>query len=149
MELPRQPLIDIIKGTCDGKHRYQWGAKQSADLAPNQWEFIDCSGLMDYTLRRAWGVKMDVGGSVNQHAWCEKKCLKQVDYKDIPTLPVGLVLLCYMNINGERHTWAVITEEPGQPILTFESNGDHGPCREPWTIYKDRCSACFVLGSLV
>jgi hypothetical protein len=143
-----------MDGCCDGKHKYEYGRKQSALLAPAAWEYIDCSGMMDYTLQRAWGVKMDPGGSVAQHAWCERKCLKLVSYEGIPSMAPGLVLLCYMVASpatGEPgHTWLVVTEKSGRPILTFESHGGKGPDRRRYDtpVLFDNCCACYELGTL-
>lgn len=152
MDLNRQALIDVIKGTCDGKHHYQYGAKQSAELAPNQWEFIDCSGLTKYTAKRAWGINLP-DGSVNQHEWCEQKALPVCRYSEVGPLDDNVLRICFLDPIPE-------TNEPGHAFflcsgLTFEShgrdNGKDGPDRRPWDaeVLLSRNPACYVLGNLV
>ena len=149
MNLKREPLVDIINGTCDGKHHYGWDAKPNPADAPNTWTLADCSGLMVYTLKRAWGINV-LGGSVDIHTWCEKKVLKQVKYSVVAPLSDSIVRLCFIEPKGGEpgHVWLCVN---GQ---SFEShgrdNGKDGPDRRPWNeaVLLHNVSACFELGPL-
>jgi hypothetical protein len=144
MQLERAKLIEIIKGTCDGKHHYEWGAKPDPDDAPDTWTLADCSGLMTYTLERAWGIRV-VGGSVDIHTWCDHKALKEVKYSNVGPLADNIFRLCFIAPKGGKpgHVWGLVSGD------TFESCGNKGCCRQLWTVYKDRCIACFEIGTLV
>lgn len=138
LQISREKLIKFMAETDHFK--YSMGAKPKTVKATRS----DCSGYLSLLWQYMGFPAGFPAGSVNQRQWVKAGGFVACPYSDCAKMD-NIVRVAYISPAKGRagHTWAVVNGK------TIECHSVHGACREPWTIYKGRASACFVVGVLV
>lgn len=121
--------------------RYDYGSKawrsivQTSDI-----DLIDCSGLVNFLLRRT-ANELNCGySSAEQWQWCEDSGFKKTDYRLHAQLLDRRLRIAFMS-HPSRHVWLILNGK------TLESHTTGGVNRRRWNtpILLAGVEACYVL----
>jgi hypothetical protein len=144
MKLDRAKLIALMEPTFTG-HAYEMDAKPALGSAPDAWKLSDCSGFVRWLLYGAECLNIP-DGSVNQHDWAERRCLKQVKYSEVGPLEDSILRIAFMAPTETEagHVWLLCSG------MTIECHAPNGPSRRPWNtpVLLRNVAACYELGEL-
>lgn len=143
------PMTDRAKlvaamNACFGVVKYLMGAKPRLKDKPGVgFTKSDCSGFSRWLLYQATGGLVTLPhGSACQWDWCKAQGLKLTTYDENAAGRLdSLLRIAFIRRQGNKagHVLFVING------MTIECAGGKGVCRNPWSIYKGRVDACYVL----
>jgi hypothetical protein len=134
-------LCLIISKLIDQGVHYNYGRKawqsiiQTSDISS-----IDCSGLVNFLLRRT-ANELNCGyGSAEQSEWCENSGFKKTDYRLHARLRDNRLRIAFMS-HPSPHVWLILNGR------TLESHTTGGVNRRWWNtpILLANVEACYVL----
>lgn len=151
MEFVSSTLLSTISALSDGHVRYQigpgLGKARPLDCSPQSISGLDCSGYVQYVIRRSTVHNVRIpGGSSNQEDWFRAAGYTEVPYDDHAYKTDDVVRIGFRDRSPDliRHVWLVING------FTYESTTKrrrNGPTSFRWDVRSDQADNCFVLGN--